>query len=300
MDMLGQLAARAVPGASNPGSFTTMPGGASLNTASVATLLGLECSIIGFTGDDPWAGQLANVLDERHINNLLSMKKEQTTGSYLSIVEPDGNLNIAINDLSLNEKMSAEWLLKTHNDIMANSDIWFLNSNLNGDTLKALSNPELPGRPEILAAASISIAKVKNLRPSLANFDILFTNISEANALLGTNNNSDAARCIARFQKMGIAKGSLSQGPDLLWVWDETTVHSFQPPPLETICDVIGAGDALAGTFLAGISQGRPMAQTAPLAICAAQMVMASAGPYNYQINEQELNSRAVYVRQIS
>ena len=299
MDMLGALEAPALIGSSNPGAFTSMPGGASLNTASVGALLGLDCSVIGLVGDDAGGIVLAQALNDRRITNLLTVKKDRTTGSYTSIIEPDGNLHIALADLGLNEEMSAKWLLSVHAQAMGQCDLWFLNANLSTQTLKILSNRNLNIRPKILAGASISPSKAQKLVPSLANFDVLFTNIAEASAMLNVVDGKpyDAAQlsaeiCIARLQEMGIERGSLSQGKDVLWVWDEAGTHKFVPPKLEKIADVTGAGDALAGAFLSGLAQGITMSERAPLAIAAAQMTVSVTGPYNKEISTKLSNEK--------
>ena len=305
MDLLGRLESPALVGASNPGIFTSMPGGASLNSASVASLLGLECAIIGMVGDDQQGEVLVNTLQTRSIGNHLHICEGENTGSYTSIIEPDGNLHIAVADLGLNEKMKAEWLFKNYLAPMDAADIWFLNTNLSAQTLLTLTDKNLAQRPKILTAASISPSKSQKLAPSLANIDVLFTNIAEASAMLHVIDGSqydaphfDAQTCIARIAELGVPKGALSQGSDFLWVWEDNSTCKFNPGSLDQVIDVTGAGDALAGTFITGIASGMTMAQTAPLAISAARMTISTLGPYNGKIDLKELKSMAVHVKQ--
>lgn len=307
MDMLGSLEASALLGSSNPGHFTSMPGGASLNSASVASLLGLDCAVIGIVGDDAGGKTLIQTLNRRNIKNLLTVRVGATTGSYTSIIEPDGNLLIALADLGLNEEMDADQLLADHTKPMAAADIWFLNSNLSEQILLKLTDRNLKIRPKLLTAASISPSKAQKLAPSLANLDVLFTNIAEASAMLnvidGKPYNSDklpGLECIERIQALGVIKGSLSQGAEILWVWEGGELHKFQPTQMNNMADVTGAGDALAGAFLAGLAEGNSLAKTAPIAIAAAQMTITLKGPYNDKINWQELKSRAVKVKQLA
>ena len=307
LDLLGRLDSPALVGASNPGSFTAMPGGASLNCASVAALLGLQCSIIGLIGDDAAGVTITNTLKAHAIRDHLTICAGEATGTYTSIIEPDGNLHIAVADLGLNERITAPWLLDNKAEAMAAGDIWLINSNLMAEPIAALSDPSLPTRPKILAAASVSPSKSRNLAPSLGNVDVLFTNIAEASAMLNVLGGKpyDAARldvhqCINRLRDLGVAKGTLSQGSDALWLWDETGVQQFIPPKLDKIIDVTGAGDALAGAFLFGLANGQTMAQSAPLAIAAAQMTIATLGPYNGEITLEELKLHAARVKAIS
>jgi len=305
MDLLGRLEAPALIGASNPGTFTSMAGGASLNSASVASLLGLNCAIIGMVGDDQQGDILANTLKVRSIKNHLHICPGKSTGSYTSIIEPDGNLHIAIADLGLNEEMHAGWLLEHFGKPMEFADIWFLNSNLSTQALLSLSDRSLAQRPKILTAASISPSKSQKLAPSLANIDVLFTNIAEASAMLNIIDGKqydaphfDAQTCIARIKEMGVAKGTISQGGNFLWVWEENTIRKFKPAVVDRVIDVTGAGDALAGTFLMGLAADMSMFQSAPLAISAARMTISTLGPYNSKIGLEELKSLAVHVKE--
>ena len=305
MDVLGRLEAPALIGASNPGTITTMAGGASLNSASVASLLGLNCAIIGMIGDDQQGDFLAHTLKARSIKNHLHICRGKSTGSYTSIIEPDGNLHIAIADLALNEEMHALWLLEHYAKPMENADIWFVNSNLSTQTLLSLSDRALAQRPKILTAASISPSKSQKLAPSLANIDVLFTNIAEASAMLNVIDGKpydaphfDAQTCIARIREMGVTKGTLSQGGNFLWVWENNTTRKFKPAALDQVIDVTGAGDALAATFLMGLVSGMSMFQSAPLAISAARMTISTLGPYNSNIGIDELKSLAVHVKE--
>ena len=304
MDMLGILEERALLGSSNPGIFSSMAGGACLNTASIACQLGLECSIIAQVGDDQAARNLKQTLADRKIGDYLKLITGETTGIYVSIIEPDGNLHIAIADLGLNEKIEINWLMDNHQDVLKNSDIWFLNSNISTPTLSALcklaKEDEKILHPKIIAAASISRSKSLKLANILQHVDVLFTNIAEARAMLNAINAGDyddrildIDQCIDGLMDLGIRKCSISQGGEALWVFENETRHKFIPPKLGSILDVTGAGDALAGTFLSALANGISMAKAAPLAIAAAQMIICTHGPYNDKINLEELTCRA-------
>jgi len=304
MDLQGRLDAPALIGASNPGTVNAMAGGASLNSASVAALLGCNCAIVSMVGDDQQADILANTLKSRSIKNHLHVCHGKSTGSYTSIIEPDGNLHIAIADLGLNDRIEADWLLEHYVKPMTTADIWFLSSNLSTRALLALSDRSLAQCPKILAAASISPSKSQKLAPSLANIDVLFTNIAEASAMLNVIDGKpyDAPQieprtCIARIREIGVAKGTLSQGEGFLWVWEDNTIRKYQPASLDQVIDVTGAGDALAGTFLMGLAADMSMFSTAPLAISAARMTISTLGPYNANISIEELKLLAVHVK---
>ena len=110
IDYRGQLRQPAVPGASNPCSFTSMPGGAALNSASIVATLGSRCQFAGVIGNDNAAIQLLETFKSRKIEPYL-LSLEKNTGSYTSILQPDGELYIATADMDIYDELEDEPVL---------------------------------------------------------------------------------------------------------------------------------------------------------------------------------------------
>jgi len=130
IDRMGKLTGQVIEGASNPGIVKTVPGGAGLNTASVAAALGVDGLMICPIGDDESGVMLRQVLADRGVGDCLIAMPGRETGSYVSILGPDGNLVIALADLGLNEEITFDWLMGNYGLELKTSRSWFLTTNL--------------------------------------------------------------------------------------------------------------------------------------------------------------------------
>jgi tagatose 6-phosphate kinase len=66
---------------------------------------------------------------------------------------------------------------------------------------------------------------------------------------------SDVSTGIIAIQKLGAQNVIVTQGPDCVWLADETGIHSFQPPAIEPL-NPIGSGDAVTAGLLHQLQQG--------------------------------------------
>ena len=281
VDLAGRLEAEPILHVSNPGRFVRQPGGAGLNAASAAAALGLSSTIAGPIGDDAEAVELKQLIVKRGISDALHALPGQRTGSYTAIMAPDGSMVIGLADLFIYELVDASWFATHCGEALEASDCWFVSANLTEDTLADLASKV---QDRTLAAATVSPAKSVRLKPVLGELDLIFTNLAEARALTGlyTVNGSHLAEALATG---GVKAGIISAAEDPLTWWDGNKSGTLMPPPVETLADVNGAGDALAGAALAALAQGRPMEEAARLGIAAAQLTLCVPEPFHEGLN---------------
>jgi 2-dehydro-3-deoxygluconokinase/2-dehydro-3-deoxygalactonokinase len=104
--------------------------------------------------------------------------------------------------------------------------------------------------------------------------DILFTNLADTMILLGEK---DVDKAIKSYLSMGIeivvfklgAKGAIAASRE-----EKVRVNGYQV----TVADPIGAGDALAGTFIASILKGFNLEKSLKFAIAAGTLVVTVRG----------------------
>ncbi len=84
--------------------------------------------------------------------------------------------------------------------------------------------------------------------------DIFSPNWNEASRIIGSD---DVNTVIARFQALGCRILALRRGTEGADVWDFTTGESIHVPAVETnVVDVVGAGNAFCGAFVARFADG--------------------------------------------
>ena len=300
MDIAARLFDFPVYGSSNPGRLVRQPGGAGLNAASVAASLGLSSSLAGPVGDDAHGQEIRHAAAERAIADRLVTLVGEPSGSYTAIMAPDGEMVIGIADLAIYESVDADWLLENCADALSSASLWFLSTNLGKQTLADLA-AQADGR--LLAAATISPAKAVRLLPCLAELDLIFTNVKEARALVAASqtglSDADAPMLARAIAASGVKAGVITQGGKEAIFWQHGKFGSIQPPRLDHVTDVNGAGDALAGAVLAGLALGRSLADALPPAIIAAQLTLASPLPFIEGLDQATLDRLAAGIKAV-
>ncbi len=262
LDRHASLIAAHVSGTSNRATVVELAGGVSLNMASRFAACGGGATLMTALGDDAAAAMIRKALDERGVT--LEATIAERTGTFASILQPDGELVTAISDMAAMDGFEPE-LPDRHFDWM------MLDANLSKQTLGRL----VESKTTRLALATVSVAKAPKLSDSLDKAAIVFTNIPELAALSG-----GVAEPFQWFRKRSAAILVASDGPRPLWLMDGDEVRPVPIVQSETIVDVVGAGDALAGTMLHALASGANLADALTKGLEASARTVQVAGPY--------------------
>ena len=269
-----------IDGTSNPAAISQSTGGAALNTARILAADGCNTRFVGLVGGDEGAHQVANALYEANVENSLIPLPDHSTGKYISLLEPDGSLKIACNDMKIHQQFSNELLSRQLENIdITNIDALFCDANVPDQVIKHAFQM----MPDTLkCATTVSPAKAHRLHASLGLVDVLFTNKAEAAALLGLSKDDVRTDYLAnKLARSPIKSGVISDGSNLLYHWDNNGVHSINIPPVSKIVDVTGAGDALAAGTIAALIQGDRFSDAVAAGINSAQEVLLVDGAYS-------------------
>ncbi len=262
---------------SNPAKITSMAGGAALNTARILALQGIATTFAGPLGNDKNGRIIAGVLQDSGIDCRIKWINTQATGSYISVLEPDGKLKIACNDMRIHDNFYNVDEL-TSNQLLLSVKAIFCDANLAERQIRQLADR---CSHALFAAATVSPAKAGRLMPVLDRLDTVFTNRADARALLALKSPQQSTENLARqLAKKGCKSGIVSDGKSPVWFWHDGKVDCMAVPPVEDIIDVTGAGDALAGGTLAALLGGHPFEKAVAKGIAAAAIVLRVAGPY--------------------
>jgi len=294
IDRTGWLHNRAAPGCSNPGKFDETPGGTALNVASVLACLGQDAELITKIGADASGQMLLDQLQARGVRTLpdYADHKDASTGTYTSIIEPDGSLFIAISDAGLYQQFDVAPYQEVLNRLGA-QDYLCVESNLPGSALQGL----LAESQARHVGLTVSKAKAHKLRPALDQLDLLFTNQVEAFALFELSDSGDETEIVnaLRNAMAGTSRLSaavISNGPDTVLIVDRDHATSLPVHPAETVVDVTGAGDALVGATLSGLMTGKNLRNSVEFGIEAAHATIQFAGAYQSDLAERIQSSR--------
>ena len=270
----------ATDGTSNPATISQNIGGAALNTARILAANGCDTQFIGLVGEDEGAQQVANALNEANVKNGLIHIAGSSTGKYISLLEPNGSLKIACNDMKIHQEFSIDRLDKQFSNMdRANVSALFCDANIPEQVLSHAFQLT-PGA--FKCATTVSPAKTHRLNASLDLIDVLFTNKAEAAALLGLNeNDADTELLAKKLANTPVKSGVISDGNNPLYYWHKGSIHTLEIPPVSEIVDVTGAGDALAAGTIAALTRGESFSNAVCAGITSAQKVLMVNGAYS-------------------
>ncbi|HEX8044387.1 carbohydrate kinase family protein [Rhizobium sp.] len=260
IDRRGRIFGDTAPGASNPGAWFEEPGGGGFNAARNLARLGFDVRLISPRGGDPAGEMVAEAANHAGIDDKPFVFLDRKTPSYTAILERDGNLVIALADMELYKLFVPHRLaIRAIRDAFEATDLILCDANLPADTLSSIAaRAATHGKP--LAAIAISPAKVVRLKPCLAGIDYLFLNEAEAAAL--TESRPDDPRdWVAELRALGLKSGVITRGKRQLIAFSGDTTVGLQPPVVDNVADVTGAGDSLAAGILSALLAGHDLTE---------------------------------------
>ena len=293
LDHCGTLLQPPVRGASNPGTFRSEVGGIGFNMAAASQQLGLPSTLISPIGDDPQGEMVRSALSSLGIGDGTFIRSGHVTANYTSIVQPDGDLVIALADMDIYETTAFGDLSGLEN--LNSRDHVVINTNLRPEILRKLVRhfrERADGKPNIVGA-TVSQAKAPRLRSIIGGLDCLFTNRKEAMALLDLNEPAPKPETLVReFQALGCDRGIITDGHRPLFWWHGEDTGSIAPPLRTPLVNVIGAGDALCGTVLAALNTGKPFPEAVRYGLAAASLTVEQAQPVYHGLSWSRLRTR--------
>ncbi|MDR1948967.1 MAG: carbohydrate kinase family protein [Spirochaetaceae bacterium] len=248
VDITGVSAGRLRQGDSNPGTVHLSGGGVGRNIAENLRLLGAGVSFITAIGDDDFGEFLRRrITGTGPEDSRLILRRGMGTGLYLALIQPTGELYVAVNDMAAVESIGPADL-ESLGDYAAASDLVVLDANLLPETLEAAARAA--GDVPIMADA-VSEGKAGRLLGLLPRLEILKANRAEAAILAGFPLDTEAAlgEGCRRLLDTGLRQLYITLGAGGACCASREAVFVLPALPSRMV-NVNGAGDA----FAAGVA----------------------------------------------
>lgn len=287
LDRRGTIEGPAHLHASNPGRWLVQPGGGAFNAASALARLGNAVTLIASRGGDAAGEIVATAVQEAGIEDRPIVFLDRATPTYTAILDERGDLVVALADMALYDAFRPRQCDRRQlRDAIAGADFVLADANLSADTLAALAlRCREAATP--LAAIAISPAKVVRLKPVLHDLACLFMNSREAAALTGAD--EEIRDWPERLRAEGLRCGVVSSGAEAVVAYDENGIWRITPPQVETVVDVTGAGDALAGATISALAAGKRLDNAVCDGVAAATIAVSSPDSAPASIHPQSL-----------
>ncbi|HEB6949670.1 TPA: pseudouridine kinase [Salmonella enterica subsp. enterica serovar Hvittingfoss] len=257
MDVAGYSHAPLNYADSNPGKITFTPGGVGRNIAHNLALLGKDTWLLTAVGRDFYGQSLLEQTRQSgvHVDKCLIVPGENTS-CYLSLLDNTGEMLVAINDMSITDHISAEFLSQ-HADFIRGAKVIVADCNLSEATLVWLL--ENAGNVPVFVDP-VSAWKCVKIREHLGKIHTLKPNRLEAETLSGIalSGREDVGKVASWFHQHGLNRLVISMGGDGAYFSEINGESGWSLPVKTHIINVTGAGDAmmagLASCWVDGLS----------------------------------------------
>ena len=280
---------------SNPGRIRLSPGGVGRNIACALAQLGVEVELIAALGSDPFSDIIRAECARAGVGLSRAITVPGAMSStYLYIADAWGDMQLAINDMEICDRLTPE-ALRPRLDFLNAMDAVVVDANLPAETLAWLG-PRL--NPPIIADA-VSTAKAPRLKPLLPWLRALKPNAIEAEALTGVAINDDysmwqAARALT---DAGVGRAFITLGGQGVCCGDAVQALHLQSVSVQPVVSATGAGDAFTAALAWAELKGLGLRDTAIAGLAAASIAIESASAVNPLLNESALRARMERIR---
>lgn len=273
---------------SNPGKLDISVGGVGRNIADNLARLGADSRLLSIVGDDHWGQQIMALTVLAGVNiDLCITQHNARSSSYLSLHNPDGEMKLALNDMSIIDKLDKSALSRCEESIKA-SDVLVLDANLSESALALCFSY---GHQTVFVDP-VSSAKAVKLIPFLASVNTLKPNRLEAQLLSDVviSSKSDISKAANVLHDKGVENVFVSSG-SLGGYWSVQYGEQADFFPVctindSTIANVTGAGDALMAALSYCALHGWDWRTTGRFAMAASAVAVSTDSTINSQINK--------------
>lgn len=260
---------------SNPGTVHVSAGGVARNVAENLARFGVDCRLITAVGNDHHGRTLLQMcreagIDVQHVHESSALP----TSTYLSVIDSSGDMNVAINDMSVIDRLTPE-RIQQHEAMLQQASLIVLDTNLPAETLAWLAE-KFADRP--IFVDTVSAAKAPRIERCLGSVHTLKTSAIEAEALTGVDANTEPQlqKIAAELHAAGVERVFITRGSR--GVFYSTPDRQGVIKPEDQARDVRNAGGA-GDAFLAGLAYAwlddRNLDETLRFALTAAALTVS-------------------------
>ena len=290
IDIMGRSRRRLVQEDSNPGTIKVSVGGATHNACENASRLGANVTLITTIGDD-YFGQIAEAacrkagINTEHFITFAG----QFSSTYMSVHNNNGEMNIAVSDMSILQNMTTAHLHE-RDEILRGAAAIVLDTGLPEEIIGCLLKEY--GKDVPVFVDSVSTTYAEKLIDNLQGVYTLKPNLLEAEIISGMkiHDFADLEKAAGILISKGAQRVFISLGRHGVYYRDAEGNSRYRCcKPMEQIANATGAGDSFMGTLLYAHVNGFSFEETLQAAMCVSMLTIQSDATINPQMSEQLL-----------
>ncbi|MFW5691442.1 MAG: carbohydrate kinase family protein [Chloroflexota bacterium] len=277
IDIKGRPPSDLTPGIPNLGMVQNSVGGVARNIAENLARLEVPVTLISAVGRDVEGARVLRVCERAGVD-VRAMRRVPglRTGTYMALLHPDGQLNVAISDFDIIRTVDTKYILQ-HEALFDDALMVVVDATLEPDVLVTIC--DLATQRNIpIAADPTNPMLAGRLCPLLNMLYLIVPNASETGALCGLSDADDRDSALETARAL-VAKGVkiavVTLGPDGL-VYAHGGGVGYVRAIQTRVVDATGAGDAFTGAMLFGVLNDVPLDEAMRLGATAASLTLRS------------------------
>ena len=270
---------------SNPAKKQVSIGGVISNIAQHLALLDVNTSIITAIGNDAEGNYILNCLKKNRVLTEKIIIANDTTGKYVSILAPTGDMFVAVCQDNCQKYISVPFLEK-QTDYINEFDILVIDTNLDIESIKWLIEYSNTYK-KLLIIEPVSVLKASKLAAIDLSGVFMITPNEEELASLCPNYYNGEDR-IAELLKKGIKSIWLRKGPQGSEIITLKSKLKVSVPKIDII-DSTGAGDAALAGWIFGYLQSENNKTCLELAHSMAIQILKTKGAIYSKLTREAL-----------
>ena len=230
-----------IPADSNPGHISINYGGVARNIAHNLCLLGVPVKFITAIGGDVLGEDMIRHCESIGMDTTCVLRiPSETSSMYLYINEDNGDMNMAIDQMTICSKITPEYLESLADELNGASCI-VMDANISSESFTALK--KICKVPIYIDPVSTVLAE--RVKPGLDGIDTIKPNRLEAEYLTGMTiqTEADYRAAVNAILDMGVRRVFMSMGSEGMIAADKNNMYIVSEYPADVVCTT-GAGDS--------------------------------------------------------
>lgn len=261
LDILGRSNAEIVPEDSNPGTLEMCPGGVGRNISENLARIGTTVKLISAIGKDFFGEKVIELTTLAGVDmSHCLIRQDGGTSTYIAVVGNDGEMNVALSDMTILDEMPREYLMRKRN-VISKAQIIVLDAGLKRPTIEYLLANHATLK---MYLDPVSVGKSANIKNYVGEFNTIKCNRLEASHLSGVEIVDEVSlrKAGEYFLKRGTKRIFISLGRDGLYYRTKDEEGTCPTVPCQPV-NATGAGDALMAGIIYGTMKGFSLHDTA-------------------------------------
>ena len=289
VDICGRSWDTLVPEDSNPGLVSMSIGGVGRNIAHNLSLLGADVRMLTACGDDLNGQRLCAASTAAGIDMSCALKlRDDRTSTYLYITGPDGDMALAVSDMTICERIDPAYLARNLS-LLQNARAVVCDTNIPAESLLWLAQHcTVP-----LFCDPVSTVKAEKLRPILGQIHTLKPNRIEAELLSGIpiHSRADVEKAAAKLLETGLSRVFISLGGD--GIYAATHAGSFWGKNFPCrMVNTTGCGDSAMAALVWAYLEDLSLEDSARAALAAGSITIEAPETISPKMNADALRQR--------